>query len=222
MKLPQAVKNSYTMTPIRIILADDHTLIREGFKAILGQSNRFVIAGEAQDGAELIGMARDTKPDVILTDLSMPRTNGFEAMAEIRKINPEVKFIVLTMHEEREYILRAIKGGASGYLLKNTERIELEHAIITVHEGGKYFSQSINSILAEAALRPDVGEVGELTAREKEVLELVANGHSTKQIADLLKISIRTVESHRINMLKKMKVNNSAELIRKAVELKLL
>jgi DNA-binding NarL/FixJ family response regulator len=210
------------MTPIRVILADDHTLIREGFKAILGQSNRFIIVGEAQDGSALVDIARNVKPDVILTDLSMPRTNGFEAMLEIRKTDPSVKFIVLTMHEEREYILRAIKVGASGYLLKNTERLELEHAIITVHEGGKYFSQSINGILAEAALRPDAGEVGELTAREKEVLELVANGHSTKQIADLLKISIRTVESHRINMLKKMKVNNSAELIRKAVELKLL
>ena len=98
----------------------------------------------------------------------------------------------------------------------------MEHAIITAHDGGKYFSPSINNILAEAAMRPDGGEVGELTAREKEVLELVANGHSTKQIADKLKISIRTVESHRINMLKKMKVNNSAELIRKALELKLL
>ncbi|HTF18826.1 MAG TPA: response regulator transcription factor [Chryseolinea sp.] len=210
------------MTPIRIILADDHTLIREGFKAILGQSDRLVIAGEAHDGAELVNMVRETNPDVILTDLSMPRTNGFEAMQEIRKTDLVVKFIILTMHEEREYILRAIKAGASGYLLKNTERLELEQAIITVHDGGKYFSPSINSILAEAVMRSDGGEVGELTAREKEVLELVANGYSTKQIADLLKISIRTVESHRINMLKKMKVNNSAELIRKAVELKLL
>ncbi|MEJ1238782.1 response regulator transcription factor [Chryseolinea sp. T2] len=210
------------MTPIRIILADDHSLIREGFKAILGQSDRFVIVAEPQNGVELVEFALSTKPDVILTDLSMPRMNGFEAMDEIRKADRDVKFVILTMHEEREYILRAIKAGASGYLLKNTERIELEHAIITVHEGGKYFSPSINNILAEAVLRPDGGEVGELTAREKEVLELVANGHSTKQIADMLKISIRTVESHRINMLKKMKVNNSAELIRKALELKLL
>jgi len=210
------------MTPIRIILADDHTLIREGFKSILGQSNKFIIAAEAQNGRELIELAQTVRPDVILTDLSMPRTNGFEAMEEIRKSDAGVKFIILTMHEEREYILRAIKGGASGYLLKNTERLELEHAIITVYEGGKYFSPSINSILAEVAVRPEGGDVGELTAREKEVLELVANGHSTKQIADKLKISIRTVESHRINMLKKMKVNNSAELIRKAIELKLL
>jgi DNA-binding NarL/FixJ family response regulator len=210
------------MTPIRIILADDHTLIREGFKSILGQSNKFIIAAEAQNGRELIELAQTVRPDVILTDLSMPRTNGFEAMEEIRKSDAGVKFIILTMHEEREYILRAIKGGASGYLLKNTERLELEHAIITVYEGGKYFSPSINRILAEVAVRPEGGDVGELTAREKEVLELVANGHSTKQIADKLKISIRTVESHRINMLKKMKVNNSAELIRKAIELKLL
>lgn len=210
------------MTPIKLILADDHPLIREGFKAILGQNKRFVIVGEAQNGIELIELVRATSPDVVLTDLSMPKRNGFEAMEEIRKTNTEVRFIILTMHEEGEYILRAIKAGAAGYLLKNTDRMELEHAIITVVEGGKYFSPAINSILAEAVLRPDAGEVSELTAREKEVLELVADGNSTKQIADILKISIRTVESHRINMLKKMKVNNSAELIRKAIELKLL
>lgn len=210
------------MSSIRIILADDHSLIREGFKAMLGRSDRFIIVGEAQNGVELVELARSVEPDIILTDLSMPRMSGFEAIDEIRKSDKEVKFIILTMHEEREYILRAIKAGAAGFLLKNTERIELEHAILTVHEGGKYFTPWINNILAEAALRPEGGEVGELTAREKEVLELVANGHSTKQIADKLKISIRTVESHRINMLKKMKVNNSAELIRKALELKLL
>lgn len=208
--------------PIRIILADDHSLIREGFKSILGQSDKFDLVGEAQNGLELIQVASETKPDVILTDLSMPQMNGFEAMEQIRKKDDHVKFIILTMHDEREYILRAIRGGASGYVLKNTERMELEHAIITVNNGEKYFSPSINSILAEAVLRPEAGDVGELTGREKEVLELVAKGHSTKQIADMLKISIRTVESHRINMLKKMKVNNSAELIRKAIELKVL
>lgn len=210
------------MMPIRIILADDHSLIREGFKSILGQSDKFDLVGEAQNGLELIQVASETKPDVILTDLSMPQMNGFEAMEQIRKKDDHVKFIILTMHDEREYILRAIRGGASGYVLKNTERMELEHAIITVNNGEKYFSPSINSILAEAVLRPEAGDVGELTGREKEVLELVAKGHSTKQIADMLKISIRTVESHRINMLKKMKVNNSAELIRKAIELKVL
>lgn len=210
------------MTPIRIILADDHSLIREGFKAILGQSNRVELVGEAQNGLELIEVAGATKPDIILTDLSMPQMTGFEAMEQIRKKDDHVKFIILTMHDEREYILRAIKAGASGYVLKNTERIELEHAIITVSNGEKYFSPSINTILAEAVLRPEAGDAGELTGREKEVLELVAKGNSTKQIADMLKISIRTVESHRINMLKKMKVNNSAELIRKAIELKVL
>jgi len=210
------------MTPIRIILADDHSLIREGFKAILGQSNRLLLVGEAEDGAALVEIAGKAKPDVILTDLTMPQLNGFEAMEQIRRRDAQVKFIILTMHEEREYILRAIKGGASGYVLKNTERIELEHAIIMVNEGGKYFSPSVNAILVDAVIRPEGGELGELTAREKEVLELVAQGNSTKQIADMLKISIRTVESHRINMLKKMKVNNSAELIRKAIEMKLL
>ena len=210
------------MKPIRILLADDHALIREGFKAMLGQHENFEIVGEAQDGQQLVDRAIELHPDVILTDISMPKMNGFEAMAEIKKRNDAVKVVILTMHEEREYILQAIRGGASGYLLKNTEGFELERAIRTVYEGGKYFSPAINSILAEAALSPERTDGAELTAREREVLELVANGNSTKQIADFLKISIRTVESHRINMLKKMRVSNSAELIKKAIELRIL
>jgi len=128
---------------------------------------------------------------------------------------------MLTMHEEREYIVNALKVGARGYLLKNIERPELEKAIITVYEGGKYFSPIVTNVLAESVSKPEPLDL-DVTPREKEVLELVAKGNSTKQIADRLGISIRTVESHRINMLKKMKVNNSAELIRKAIELKIL
>ncbi|MEJ0033709.1 MAG: response regulator transcription factor [Bacteroidota bacterium] len=144
----------------------------------------------------------------------MPGTNGLEAL---------IKFVVLTMHEEREYVQKALKAGADGYLLKNIDRVELEKAIHTVYEGGKYFSPAITAILADTVANPSSSpEASEITPREKEVLTLVADGHSTKQIADQLKISIRTVETHRINMLKKMGVNNSAELIRKAFELGLL
>lgn len=210
------------MNKIKLILADDHPLIREGFKSLLAKNVKFEIVGEAENGRELIEMANRLQPDVILTDVKMPAMSGLEAIENLIKDFPLMKFIVLSMHEEREYIVNALKIGASGYLLKTIEGSDLEKAIITVYEGGKFFSPIVTNILAETVVRPESSELGEITPREKEVLQLVAKGNSTKQIADQLNISIRTVESHRINMLKKMKVNNTAELIVKAIELKLI
>jgi DNA-binding NarL/FixJ family response regulator len=151
-------------------------------------------------------------PDIILTDIGMPIINGLSAIQKISKEYPSIKFIVLSMHEEREYVMNALKIGAQGYLLKNIESAELEKAIVTVYEGGKYFSPLITNILAESVTKTDQIEVTDITPREKEVLQLVSKGQSTKQIADNLGISIRTVESHRVNMLKKLKVGNTAEL----------
>lgn len=210
------------MTKIRIVLADDHPLIREGFKSLLNKSEKFEIVGEAENGRELIEIAGRIRPDIILTDVKMPVMNGLDAIEELAKNFPVMKFIVLTMHEEREYIVNALKIGASGYLLKTIEGPELEKAITTIFQGGKYFSPIVTNILAETVKRPETNETSEITPREKEVLDLVSQGKSTKQIADQLGISIRTVESHRINMLKKMKVSNTAELIKKALELKLI
>jgi len=210
------------MNKIRILMADDHPLIRAGFKSLLGKNERFEIVGEAENGKELLELAGSMEPDIILADISMPVMKGLDALEQLTKLNPTIKFIILTMHEEREYILHALKIGASGYLLKNIERFDLERAIITVFEGGKYFSAIVTNILAETFSKPELSDLGEITPREKEVLQLVAKGNSTKQIADILGISIRTVESHRINMLKKMKVNNTAELVKKAVEMKIL
>jgi DNA-binding NarL/FixJ family response regulator len=205
------------MEKIKLILADDHPLIREGFRSLLGRNEQFSIVGEAETGEELIGLVKTTACDIILVDINMPRLSGLDAMTAIRKLHPEIKFIVLTMHEEPEYVMTALRNGAGGYLLKNVERTDLERAINVVYEGGKHFSPRITSIIAESAVRPTSNNQPEITPREKEVLELVAEGHSTKQIADKLAISVRTVETHRINMLKKLEVNNSAELIRKAI-----
>lgn len=210
------------MSKIRILLADDHPLIRAGFKSLLGKNDRFEIVGEAENGKELLEYASTLLPDIVLSDISMPLINGLDALEQVADLHPSIKFILLTMHEEREYILRALKVGASGYLLKSIERFELERAIITVYEGGKYFSPMVTNILADAVAKPEVIDHADITPREKEVLELVAKGNSTKQVADILGISVRTVESHRINMLKKMKVSNTAELIKKAFDLKLL
>jgi DNA-binding NarL/FixJ family response regulator len=210
------------MTKIRLLLADDHPLIREGFRSLLNKNERFEIVGIAENGKELIELAGKELPDIILSDISMPVMNGMDAIEQIGNLYPSIKSVVLTMHEEREYIINALKIGVQGYIIKNVERYDLEKAIITIFEGGKYFSPIVTNILAESVARPEPPAISELTPREKEVLELVAQGHSTKQIADKLGIGTRTVESHRVNMLKKMKVNNTAELVRKAIEMKIL
>ena len=210
------------MTKIRLILADDHPLIREGFRSLLNKNERFEIVGIAENGKELVDLAGKELPDIILSDISMPVMNGMDAIEQIRNLYPSIKSVVLTMHEEREYIINALRIGVQGYIIKNVERFDLEKAIITIFEGGKYFSPIVTNILAESVVRQEPPAISELTPREKEVLELVAKGNSTKQIADKLGIGTRTVESHRVNMLKKMKVNNTAELVRKAIEMKIL
>jgi DNA-binding NarL/FixJ family response regulator len=204
------------------MLADDHPLILEGFKSMLAGREDLEIVEEAVDGRQLLELAKRNTPDIILADINMPGLTGLQAIEELRRQGISVKFIVLSMHEEPEYIHRALSYGASGYLLKNVDRNELYRAIQTVFEGGTYFSPGVVTVLAKSFAEPPKPEAADLTAREREVLELVSQGQSTKQIAYELGISIRTVESHRINMLKKMDVNNTAELIKKAIALKIL
>jgi DNA-binding NarL/FixJ family response regulator len=203
-------------------MADDHPLIREGFKSLLVKNERFEIVGIAENGKELVELAGTLSPDIILSDINMPVLNGMAAIEQIGRMHSEIKCVVLTMHEERAYILQALKIGVHGYILKNIERYDLEKAIISIFEGGKYFSPIVTNILAESVARPEQNTVSELTLREIQVLELVAEGHSTKQVADKLGIGTRTVESHRVNMLKKMKVSNTAELVKKAIDMKIL
>ncbi len=209
-------------TKIRLLLADDHPLIRAGFQSLLSKNERFELVGIAENGKELLELVDKLSPDIVLSDINMPIMNGMEAITEIGKRHPEVKCVVLTMHEEHEYIMNALKIGVQGYILKSIERFDLEKAIIMIYEGGKYFSPLVTNILAESVVKPEQQIITELTPREKEVLELVAQGFSTKQVADKLGIGTRTVESHRVNMLKKMKVNNTAELVRKSIEMKIL
>src|SRR5690348_16959557 len=157
------------MNKIRLVLADDHPMIRAGFKTLLAQNDAFEVAGEADNGQELIKVVSSVRPDVTLVDLHMPGTNGLEAMEKLHSQFPAIKFIVLTMHEEREYVQKALKAGADGYLLKNIDKEELENAIYTVFKGGKYFSPEITAILADSVARPSSAEASEITPREKEV-----------------------------------------------------
>ena len=210
------------MTPIRLLLADDHPLIREGIRSLLSGNERLQVAGEVEDGQALIDAYKRLQPDVVLADIKMPRVTGLEALRELVKEFPNIRFVVLTMHEEREHVINALRLGASGYVMKNAERDELIKAVITVYEGGRYFSPEVANILADAVSGNATPALPEVSPREKEVLDLVAHGLSTKQVADKLGISTRTVETHRINMLKKLKVSNTAELIRKAIELNII
>jgi DNA-binding NarL/FixJ family response regulator len=210
---------------IRIILADDHILVREGFKSLLSKKKDFEVVGEAENGNILLDLIEKLSADVLLVDISMPQLNGIEAISQMKKINPNLKFIMLTMHEEAEYILKSIQAGANGYLLKNVEPEELENAIRTVAAGGKYFNSTISNIMIENLSRvsePGKEDLTELTPREKEILQYVADGLSTKLIADKLSISARTVETHRVHIMKKLQVNNGAEMVKRGLEQKII
>lgn len=206
---------------IKIVLADDHQLFREGIRSLLLKYDHLEVVGEAANGDEVIALLEAVKPSVVLLDLSMPLKNGFEVMDIAKKKFPDVKFIVLTMHDEGQYVVKSIKAGAKGYLLKNTDGVELLHAIEEVLFGRKYFNDQISELLINN-IAVNEEPLKKLSERELEVLGLVAEGRITKEIADKLCVSTRTVETHRVNMMKKLNVSNSAELIKKAVELGLI
>lgn len=212
------------MEKIKIGIVDDHRLVRDGIKSLLQKSEEIEVVLEAQSGEDLIQKLEITEPDVILIDLTMPQgLSGLETIEKSRGIKPWLKFIVLTMHDEAAYILESVKKGALGYLLKNVEADELLLAIHNVHNGGKYFNASISGKMIDSlygsAVAPQKIQISE---RELEVLKEVAKGMSTKLIADQLNIGTRTVETHRANLMEKLNAINTAELIRKAFELKLI
>jgi DNA-binding NarL/FixJ family response regulator len=209
------------MTKIRILIADDHALIRDGIKILLQQEPGFEVVGEASNGVELIKLAGELNPDIVVLDLTMPYKNGIESVREIKSMNPEIKCIVLSMHEDPDYVAKSIQAGAKGYILKNAEHEEIIRAIRTVYLGNQYYNSHISSILINGISANSVLNLEDystlLTSREKEVLIEVAAGQSTKMIADNLGISSRTVETHRINIMKKLNAQNTAELIKIAI-----
>lgn len=214
------------MKKISIVIADDHTLIRDGIKALLQSVDEFEVVGEATDGEELVQFIDTLDPEVVVLDITMPKKTGIEVISEVKKYNNRVKFIVLSMHDNPEYVLKSVQAGALSYLLKNTDHEEIVKAVKAVSSGQKYFSPDIYNIILTGLANPELikgNQVAELlTKRELEVLKEVSMGLSTKLIADKLCISIRTVETHRINLMKKMEVHNSAELIKKAMDLNLI
>ncbi len=207
----------------RILIAEDHTILREGLRALLEDDPGLEIAGEAEDGLEAVRLTEQLDPDLVLMDLSMPRMHGLEAIREISRRQPRVKILVLTVHKNEEYILATFKAGAHGYVLKDATHAELLMALKTVLAGQRYVSPGISDLVIEGFVEGRQGLKTEsswdsLTPREREILKLVAEGNKNKQIADLLCISVKTVESHRANLMKKLDRHSASALTALAIE----
>lgn len=214
---------------IRVVLADDHVFVRDGIKSLLETEENIVVVGEAIDGQEALLIVDELKPDLLITDIRMPHLTGIEVVEKLREKNNFVKTIVLSMHDSEEYVLKSIKAGANGYLLKGSSKEEFLKAFHIVIGGGKYFTGDISSILINQlsnapAPEPKTTIVEEhtITKREKEILKLLLSGKGNKEIAEALDISKRTAEVHRFNLMKKLKVKNLMELSNKANEFSLL
>ncbi len=206
----------------RVILADDHALVRHGLKLILEENPNLEIAAEVGDGLELLSVLKKINPDLIVLDVSMPNLRGIEAIPEIRRIRPNAKVLMLTMHKEEDYLYQAISAGANGYLLKEDAEKELFSAIEHIKNGKIYISPGLadQSMQNWARMRrgeDDAQHVESLTVREREILKLIAEGKSNKEIGDLLFISVRTVERHRANMMSKLNIRKTAELVQYAM-----
>lgn len=205
------------MKPYRIIIADDHSLIRQGIKTIIGQDREMDVIAEAADGLELMTRLAEQQPDIVILDISMPGMNGIEAVAEIREHYPDVRILILTMHSNAQYFYHVISAGAHGYLLKDDSDTELLTAIRTVQQGRTYVSpQLVTEVTGDmvSAFRDNKElPIVQLTDREKQVLQLVIKGNTSKQMAAILCLSPRTVDHYRANLLKKFKMKNTVDLV---------
>jgi len=212
------------MNPIRILLADDHAILREGIRALLEDQADLQVVGEAADGRRTVELACQLLPDVVVIDIGMPLLNGIEATRQIKRVCPTVAVLVLTMHDNEEYVSQLLEAGAGGYVLKRAASAELVTAIRAVASGQSYLSPSITRLIVEgyvsgkaaAKAAPDAFDT--LTAREREVLQLVAEGHTNSQIAQLLGISLKTVKVHRSNLMQKLRLHDRGELIKVAIQ----
>ncbi|MBS1856274.1 MAG: response regulator transcription factor [Acidobacteria bacterium] len=210
------------MKTIRILLADDHTVVRKGLRLLLEGQPGFDVVADAADGRAAVALAEKTTPDVVVMDIAMPGLNGIEAARQIASKVPTAAVVFLSMHSDESYVLKALKSGARGYLLKDSAEQDLINAVVAVSEGKAFFSPAISKMLVEDYLRQmqdrhleDSYEL--LTTREREVLQLLAEGRGNKDVATLLNLSLHTVETHRANIWQKLNLHNQAELILYAI-----
>ena len=208
---------------IRVLLAEDHTLVRQGFRRILEDDPRIAVVGEARTGIEAIEQCKELKPDVVVMDLSMPELGGLEATAEVLKANPLIKVVILSMYSNEAYVRKAFELGAKGYILKNAIEVDLTRAVMALAEGQAYFSPGVSHIVLESMKAGTFQGTSQdpyekLTLREKEVLQLIAQGKSNKEIATLLNISVNTVAVHRARVMETLNLHRTAELVLFAVK----
>lgn len=208
------------MESIRILLADDHALVRAGIRALVEKLPDVKVIGEAKDGREALRLVREHQPDLVLMDIAMPGLNGLEATARLSKEYPEVRVIILSMYANEEYVREAIRAGAAGYLAKRSAAAELEHAITAVARGEKYFSPLLSKHITRdraGHLAVERAMIDRLTPRQREILQLIAERHSTKDIAGILKISTKTVETHRAQLMERLDIHDVPGLVRFAI-----
>jgi len=207
-----------------IMIADDHAVLREGLRLLLSSYPQFEVIGEADDGMTAVSTALQLKPDVLLLDIAMPNMRGIEAILELKRFEPEIKILVLSMHDREEYVLQAMKNGADGYILKKSAAAELVAALNHVISGEIYLSPSISRHLVRNWLRDEESMAGvsradtELSERERTVLKLIAEGRSNKEVASLLHISAKTVETHRARIMSKLELRTVPDLVRYAIK----
>ncbi|NQV03819.1 MAG: response regulator transcription factor [Bacteroidia bacterium] len=217
------------MEHIEIFLVDDHQLVRDGIKALLAGISDIHIIGEANNGTELLETIKSKQPDIILMDISLPDISGIDLTRMLSQSHPEIRVLMLSMYTNEDFVFNAVKAGAKGYLPKNTSRQELLDAIYSIHDGHEFFSDSISKVILKRFLRqatqPEVGAEDSpqpLTTREQEILKLFAEGHNNKEISTRLKISIRTVESHKNHIVKKLGLKSTVEMVKFAIKNKIV
>jgi DNA-binding NarL/FixJ family response regulator len=212
---------------IRVLLADDHGVVRKGLRFLLERHPGMEIVGEAADGREAVRLAETLNPEVVVIDIAMPLLNGIEATAQMVKRNPDLGVIILSMHSDEDYLLSALHAGAKGYLLKDSADVDLAPAIESVRKGTPFFSQEVSRVMLEDYVRflqqrnlTDSYDL--LTEREKEVLQLLAEGKANKEVAGILNVSVYTVDTHRTHLMQKLNLHNTAEVVLYAVRKKII
>jgi len=210
---------------IKVIFADDHAIVRDGLRSLFKSDPEFIVMGEAADGAEAVKLVEKHKPNVAVLDISMPNLNGIEATSIIKKNYPDIKVLILTIHDNEEYIQELIMAGADGYVVKNAEKKEIFDGVRAVAGGSTFFSPSVSKVLLEGIVRRtrnreplSLNGGDRLTKREVEILRLIADGMTSKQIADKLSLSVTTVTSHRSNIMKKLGIHETVGLIKYAIQ----
>lgn len=213
------------MKTTKILIVDDHEVVRDGLKNILTSLENITIAGEAGNGEDAVKMYSSLKPDLVIMDISMPGMNGIEATKVIKEKDPDARILILTMHDNQEYLNQIIRSGAKGFILKNTDKDELLEAVRTVSSGDNFFSKDISKLIIDNYIRTaketeknDGYKEVPLTKREIEILKLIASGYSNQEIANILYISYNTVDTHRKNIMHKLSIKNTAGLVRYAIE----